>query len=193
MNYDALCAGLRNMDLNPCREAADAIVQLQARVAELDDQVAVMTIERDMLWTDNKRALADLAAAREQLAVAKADRNTYDSAHKNEAAAHLRTLADLATAQARVAELEVERVRLVKSAREAWDERAKAQTFATNCQNRTERSEDDLAAARALLFKCGQMTKPPCFVCGYNGEGYYNPTKHPCAAHHHALAGKDAK
>jgi hypothetical protein len=49
----------------------------------------------------------------------------------------------------------------------------------------------DLAAARALLFKRGQMTKPPCFVCGYNGEGYYNPTKHPCAAHHHALAGKD--
>jgi hypothetical protein len=50
----------------------------------------------------------------------------------------------------------------------------------------------DLAAARALLFKRGQMTEPPCFVCGYNGEGYYNPTKHPCAAHHHALAGNEA-
>jgi hypothetical protein len=51
------------------------------------------------------KAEADLAAAREQLAIAKADRNTYDSAHKNEAAAHLRTLADLAAARALLREV----------------------------------------------------------------------------------------
>ena len=60
----------------------------------------------------------------------------------------------------------------------------------TREKERAERIGADLAAARALLFKRGQMTEPPCFVCGYNGEGYYNPTKHPCAAHHHALAEK---
>jgi hypothetical protein len=53
--------------------------------------------------------------------------------------------------QDRVAELEADRMRLVKSSCEAWDEHAKTQTFATNCQNRAERAEADLAAALALL------------------------------------------
>lgn len=50
-----------------------------------------------------------------------------------------------------------------------------------------------LAALRAeierlttRLFDRGEMDKPPCFVCGYNGAGYYNPDTHPCAAKHHA-------
>jgi hypothetical protein len=37
------------------------------------------------------------------------------------------------------------------------------------------------------LFKIGRMEKPPCFCCGYNGEGYYQPNKHSCAERHHRL------
>ena len=37
------------------------------------------------------------------------------------------------------------------------------------------------------LFELGEMDSPPCFVCGYNGEGYYQPDKHPCAKRHHRL------
>lgn len=38
-----------------------------------------------------------------------------------------------------------------------------------------------------LLFKRGAMETAPCFVCGYNGAGYYNPDVHKCAARHHKL------
>lgn len=38
-----------------------------------------------------------------------------------------------------------------------------------------------------MLFKLGAMKKAPCFICGYNGEGYYNPSKHNCAKRHHKL------
>jgi hypothetical protein len=62
---------------------------------------------------------------------------------------------------------------------------------------------DDIAAecdrehARAeryetALFRAGAMSKPPCFACGYNGPGYYNPMTHECAAKHHKLAKGDA-
>jgi chromosome segregation ATPase len=61
--------------------------------------------------------------------------------------------------QARVAELEADRVRLVKSAREAWDERAKTQTFATNCQNRAERAEADLATMRQRHDDCAASNR----------------------------------
>jgi hypothetical protein len=36
-------------------------------------------------------------------------------------------------------------------------------------------------------FASGRMLKAPCFVCGYNGEGYFQPEKHICAEQHHAL------
>jgi hypothetical protein len=60
----------------------------------------------------------------------------------------------------------------------------------------TEAKRDDLfsklAAARVeverlagVAFKAGVMDHAPCFYCGYNGEGYYQPDKHPCAARHH--------
>lgn len=26
----------------------------------------------------------------------------------------------------------------------------------------------------------------PCYLCGYNGPGYYQPSQHPCAAGYHA-------
>jgi len=56
------------------------------------------------------------------------------------------------------------------------------------------KNEDRLAVMRKLttllkyeklLFELGEMEKPPCFRCGYNGEGYYQPDKHPCAELHH--------
>jgi hypothetical protein len=38
-----------------------------------------------------------------------------------------------------------------------------------------------------MLFVLGKMNDAPCFVCGYKGEGYYQPDKHRCAARHHKL------
>lgn len=29
------------------------------------------------------------------------------------------------------------------------------------------------------------FTQAPCYLCGYNGEMYYQPTKHPCAKFYH--------
>jgi hypothetical protein len=36
-----------------------------------------------------------------------------------------------------------------------------------------------------ILFALGAMDKAPCFCCGYNGSGYYQPDMHPCAKRHH--------
>lgn len=36
-----------------------------------------------------------------------------------------------------------------------------------------------------MLFKLGAMDQPPCFCCGYNGPGYYQPSQHKCAEQHH--------
>lgn len=38
-----------------------------------------------------------------------------------------------------------------------------------------------------MLFERGAMAESPCFICGYNGPGYYNPNNHPCAKRHHQL------
>lgn len=38
-----------------------------------------------------------------------------------------------------------------------------------------------------MLFVAGRMEQAPCFVCGYNGPGYYQPGQHRCAARHHKL------
>jgi hypothetical protein len=37
------------------------------------------------------------------------------------------------------------------------------------------------------LFAAGAMEQAPCFCCGYNGPGYYQPGSHPCAKRHHEL------
>lgn len=37
------------------------------------------------------------------------------------------------------------------------------------------------------LFAAGAMEQAPCFCCGYNGPGYYQPDSHPCAKRHHEL------
>jgi len=41
------------------------------------------------------------------------------------------------------------------------------------------------------LFELGAMRNPPCFKCGYNGEGYYQADSHPCAELHHKLCKSD--
>jgi len=42
-----------------------------------------------------------------------------------------------------------------------------------------------------MLFARGAMDEAPCFCCGYNGPGYYQPDTHPCAARHHRLRHAD--
>lgn len=31
-----------------------------------------------------------------------------------------------------------------------------------------------------------RFERAPCYLCGYNGPGYYRPDTHPCAAKYHA-------
>lgn len=38
-----------------------------------------------------------------------------------------------------------------------------------------------------MLIGLGAMSTAPCFICGYAGEGYFVPSKHPCAERHHEL------
>ena len=38
-----------------------------------------------------------------------------------------------------------------------------------------------------MLFERGAMEDAPCFVCGYNGPGYFHPDRHPCAEKHFKL------
>lgn len=36
-----------------------------------------------------------------------------------------------------------------------------------------------------LLFQRGAMLQAPCFICGYQKGGYFQPEQHPCATRHH--------
>ena len=47
---------------------------------------------------------------------------------------------------------------------------------------------DRIAKLEDMLFERGAMNEPPCFCCGYNGPGYYQPSTHPCAERHHRLS-----
>lgn len=49
-----------------------------------------------------------------------------------------------------------------------------------------ERLTARVAELEDRLFAYGAMDDPPCFCCGYNGPGYFQPDKHPCAKRHHA-------
>ena len=46
----------------------------------------------------------------------------------------------------------------------------------------------EIERLRDLLFARSAMNEPPCFCCGYNGQGYYQPSTHPCAERHHRLS-----
>ena len=39
--------------------------------------------------------------------------------------------------------------------------------------------QDYISKLEDMLFVLVAMEKPPGFVCGYNGQGYFNPVKHP--------------
>lgn len=50
-----------------------------------------------------------------------------------------------------------------------------------------------LTAAQARIAELEDRLIPslfsqaPCFICSYNGAGYFQPSTHPCAARYHAL------
>lgn len=49
-----------------------------------------------------------------------------------------------------------------------------------------EAAQADARRYEDMLFASGAMETAPCFKCGYNGSGYFQPDKHPCAAWHRA-------
>jgi hypothetical protein len=51
--------------------------------------------------------------------------------------------------------------------------------------DRYQQAADEIERLEDRLFMRGEMEKPPCFVCGYNGPDYYRPSVHKCAARHH--------
>ena len=48
-------------------------------------------------------------------------------------------------------------------------------------------AENQIDQFKNAAFRAGAMMTPPCFVCGYNGRGYFQPDTHPCAKKHHKL------
>ena len=44
-----------------------------------------------------------------------------------------------------------------------------------------------LARAEEGAFDRKRFEKAPCYLCGYNGAGYYQPGTHPCAEKYHTL------
>ena len=50
----------------------------------------------------------------------------------------------------------------------------------------------EIERLRNLRFRAGAMAQAPCFCCGYNGPGYFQPKTHPCATRHHELAPHNA-
>lgn len=56
------------------------------------------------------------------------------------------------------------------------------------CSEIGKEADAEIRRLQDLLFERGEMAESlPCFCCGYNGPGYYQPDTHPCAARHHAL------
>jgi hypothetical protein len=50
-----------------------------------------------------------------------------------------------------------------------------------------EQAADYMERLEDMLFERGAMEEAPCFCCGYNGPGYFQPDKHKCAERHHRL------
>lgn len=44
-----------------------------------------------------------------------------------------------------------------------------------------------MATKQDERFARGDMLTAPCFNCGYNGPGYFQPETHACASKHHKL------
>lgn len=58
---------------------------------------------------------------------------------------------------------------------------------AMNNETTTDPACERIVELEDMLFSMGAMETPPCFVCGYNGAGYYQPSKHKCAERHHKM------
>lgn len=43
----------------------------------------------------------------------------------------------------------------------------------------------EIKRLRKLAMSTHLFEEAPCFLCGYNGPGYYQPEQHPCAALYH--------
>ena len=54
-------------------------------------------------------------------------------------------------------------------------------------ERKVQRLEAMVRFLEDLLIERGAMEDAPCFICGYDGPGYYQPDKHRCAARHHKL------
>ena len=44
---------------------------------------------------------------------------------------------------------------------------------------------DRITELEDMLFELGAMEEAPCFCCGYNGPGYFQPGTQKCAERHH--------
>lgn len=76
---------------------------------------------------------------------------------------------------------EIERLQL------AYDDQ---HAVASLMHQQAEKAEAEVERLKIKLFSLGAMNDPPCFACGYNGAGYYQPDVHLCAALHHAARGE---
>ena len=54
---------------------------------------------------------------------------------------------------------------------------------------RAEAAETRVKELERLIFDAGLWRTAPCCLCGYNGQGYFQPETHACAA----MAGKEEK
>jgi len=53
-------------------------------------------------------------------------------------------------------------------------------------------SADQIELLAEKLLNSGAFNEPPCFLCGYDGEGYYQSATHHCAAKYQAARSKNA-
>lgn len=60
----------------------------------------------------------------------------------------------------------------------------------TSEKNDSARAAQQSAAVDGEIDKA-RFERAPCYICGYNGPGYYNPDNHPCAAKYHATHSKE--
>lgn len=47
--------------------------------------------------------------------------------------------------------------------------------------------KDQIRKLEDRLIELGEFENAPCFICGYNGDGYYQPDKHKCAKRYHKI------
>ncbi|MCA3182399.1 MAG: hypothetical protein INH13_02040, partial [Cupriavidus sp.] len=65
--------------------------------------------------------------------------------------------------------------------------RARASTHADNCWSWGKgHYECAVGQIERLQIDKAKFERAPCYLCGYNGRGYYQPDTHPCAAKYHA-------